>query len=403
MVLKPVKIATANRIRVIASLPDATILDLNGQLTIFGQQYPDVLSDESLVHHADTIKAVFKMDGLDELSILLEDGNLTVLRLRKDGRRELVRYDLVERRAIERLAVGLHPQRILVVLRARPSTIYSFSSWKTFLGWTQDHDDTKAYLDVTELPNAVDHLIGNMDAFTALLRGGQSCSLSHQNPALTKAPPHPVKTTLEVLESAAISGSSNLESDAEEPGISALLSDTPSYLPIKPSLASLQVQFLNISAIDTIATHPSSTTTGLITADGVAYLIGPRPKPSDDMPCLPSLSSVEAAKPINLPVPTGITVASIAIGQSHAVILTSNGECYSAGDGKAGQLGIGDKVFAMRAKGEPGVEFHPHEEGPEEYAEQWERMGLDSDEKGKVKEVVAGAETSYLLVEQSLT
>ena len=95
----------------------------------------------------------------------------------------------------------------------------------------------------------------------------------------------------------------------------------------------------------------------------------------------------------------GTKIISMAIGQSHAVILTSSGDVYSAGDGKAGQLGIGDIVFGMRAKDRPGVTFHPLADEPEEYADHWEMVDLMFAEKGQVKEVVAGAETTFFLVE----
>lgn len=90
---------------------------------------------------------------------------------------------------------------------------------------------------------------------------------------------------------------------------------------------------------------------------------------------------------------------SLAIGQSHAVVLTSSGEVYSAGDGKAGQLGVGDRVFGMRAKGRGGVGFHPLADEPEEWAEGWERVDMMNAGGGRVREVVAGAETSFFLVE----
>ena len=399
MVLKPVEIAEANSIRVIASLSNTTILDVDGKLKFLGHQYPEILSDEEFVRNPDNIMTVLKLDGLDELGILLKKGGLMVLRFRKDGGKELVGHEPAEGRTVEHLAVGLYPQCMFVVPRARPSTIFRFTSWKAFLEWSKGSDDTKADLDATELPSVIDRLIGNMDAFTALLQSGHVYCLSNQISRTTQTPAVLSTAPSETLEGTAISGSSTVDADAEEPDISALLSDTPSSPPTRLSVTSLQVTLLDVPAVKVIATHPSSTVTGLITADGAAYLLGPRPEPNSNIPCLPSLSSIDAPQSISLPLPTAARINSIAIGQSHTVIMTSTGDCYSAGDGKAGQLGIGNRVFAMRANGGPGVEFHPHAEEPEEYAEQWERVDLGSEEKRKVKEVIAGAETTFFLVE----
>ena len=399
MILRAVKIATANRIRVIASLRNATILDVEGELRIMGHYHPEIVGDEALVRHADKIKTVFEMDGLYELGILLREGDLMVLRLLKDGGKELVRYDPVKGRAIEHLTIGLHPQRVLVVLRSRPRTIFSFPSWKSFLEWTKDDDGSRMSPDLTELPTPINDLVGNMDSFTALLHNGQVCSLLPRNPASTQPSSVPAMALPGTSKSTATSDSSTVEREVEEPDISALLSDTPSFSPARPSTASLQAAFVDIPRIKTITTHPSSKATGLVTADGIAYILGPKPKPNRDIPCLPSLSSIEAPQSINSLLSSDVKIASMAIGQFHAVILTSIGDCYSAGDGKAGQLGIGDRVFATRAEGGPGVEFHPHDEESDQYAEQWEKMELSSVENGKVKGVHAGAETTLLLVE----
>lgn len=81
------------------------------------------------------------------------------------------------------------------------------------------------------------------------------------------------------------------------------------------------------------------------------------------------------------------------------MVLTSSGEFYSAGDGKAGQLGIGERVFGMPAKGHAGRGFHPLADEPEEFAEGWERVDVGAMGGGRVREMGAGAETSFFLVE----
>ena len=399
MVLNAVKIATANHIRVMASLPNATILDLDGELKILGQQYPELLAEESLVHQAHDIKIVFALKGMAELGMLLEGGDLLFLTLGKDGGKTLERHRPRAGRAIHHLAFGLYPSRVLAVPRHRPDTILNFASWDAFFGWQKGNDVTKPDQEVIELPSAIDHLIGNMDSFTALLRSGQVCSLSSQA-TTSQAAAVPTNTSAEVLENTTASHASPSKADLEEPEISPLLADTPFSAPLKSSSTGLQLAFIKVpTKAKAITTHPSSKVTGIITAEGTAYLFGPQPKSNSDTPSLPSLSPTQAPQPIDFPLINGTRIISLAIGQSHAVILTSSGEVYSAGDGKAGQLGIGDIVFGMRANDRPGVKFHPLADEPEEYADHWERVDLMSAEKGQVREVIAGAETTFFLME----
>ncbi|KAL9064207.1 MAG: hypothetical protein Q9161_009027 [Pseudevernia consocians] len=399
MVLNAVKIATANHIRVLASLPNATILDLDGELTLLGQQCPELLAEESLVRQPHEIKFVFALKGMAELGMLLDGGDLLFLTLGKDGDKTLERHSPRAGRAIHHLAFGLYPSRVLAVPRHHPDTILNFVSWDAFFGWQKGNDVIKPDQEIIELPNAIDHLIGNMDSFTALLRSGQVCSLSSKA-TTTQAATVPTNTSAEVLGNTTASHASPSEADLEEPEISALLADTPFSAHLKPSSTALQLAFIKVpTKAKAITTHHSSKVTGIITTEGTAYLIGPQPKSNSDIPSLPSLSPTQAPQPIDFPLMNGTKIISMAIGQSHAVILTSSGDVYSAGDGKAGQLGIGDIVFGMRAKGRPGVKFHPLADEPEEYADHWEKVELMSAEKGQVKEVIAGAETTFFLME----
>lgn len=399
MVLNAVNIATADHIRVLASFRNASILDLDGELKILGQQYPGLLAEESLVRKAQDIKIIFELKGMAQMGMLLEDGELLVLALTKDGGKTLERHQPKAGRVIHHLAFGLYPSRVLAVPSHDPATIMSFASWDAFLGWQKGNDVTKPDLEVIELLSAIDHLIGNIDSFTALLRSGQVCSLAPPARA-AQAAALPPNTSAELPENTSASHAEPSPAEPEEPEISALLSGTPASASLKTQPESLQLTFIKLpTEAKAIITHPSSKVTGIITTDGVAYLLGPQPKPNSDIPSLPSLSSTQAPQPINFPQLSGAKITSLALGQSHALILTSSGEVYSAGDGKAGQLGIGDKVFGMRAKDKPGVEFHHLADEPEEYADHWERVDLRSTAEGKVREVIAGAETSFFLVE----
>lgn len=396
MVLSPIEIATANRIRVLASLPNATMLDLHGELKILGQQYPELLAEESLVHGAHEIKVVFALTGMAELGMLLRGGDLLVLGLGKDGGNALERHRPRADKAIDHLAFGLYPPRVLAVPRHRPDTILNFASWDAFFGWEKGDDVTQ---EVTELPSAIDHLIGNLDSFTALLRNGQVCSLSSQATS-SQAAVVPTNTSAEVLESTTASYASPSKTNLEEPEISPLLADTPVSAPSKPSSTSVHLAFIQLPAkAKAITTHPLSKIRGIITVEGKAYLLGPPPKPNTDTPSLPSLSPIQKPQPIDFPPIHGTSITSLAIGQSHAVILTASGEIYSAGDGKAGQLGIGDAVFELRANDTVGMKFHPLADEPAEYADHWEKVELGSAEKGRVSEVFAGAETTFFVME----
>jgi len=295
------------------------------------------------------------------------------LTLGKDGGKTLERHRCGIDRAIHHLAFGLYPSRVLAVPYHRPDTILSFPSWDTFFEWHKGNDITQPNLEIVELPSTIDQLVGNLDSFTALLQNGQVFSLLPQA-ATSGAAWAPATTSEVVLEQTSQSEASLSNIDVEEPEIAALLADMPSSAPSKPLSPPLQLTFINIpTTAKVITTHPSSKVTGIITGDGTAYLLGSTPKPHSDTPRLPSLSPIHAPQLVDFPQMNGSSIISLAIGQSHAVILIASGEVYSAGDGKAGQLGIGDKIFGMRAKDQPGMEFHPHADGPEEYADHWER------------------------------
>ena len=79
--------------------------------------------------------------------------------------------------------------------------------------------------------------------------------------------------------------------------------------------------------------------------------------------------------------------------------MTSSGDIYSAGDGKAGQLRVGEIIFGMRAKDRPRGKFHPLDDEPEECADHRERVDLKCAEKRQVREVIAVAETTFFLME----
>ena len=399
MVLTAVKIATADFVRVVASLPNATILDLDGELKILGQQYPELLAEESLVHQAHDIKTVFTLNGKAELGMLLEGGDLLLLTLGKDGGKTLERHRPGAGRAIHHLAFGLYPSRVLAVPRHRLDTILSFASWDACFRWQKGNDVTEPDQELIQLPSAIDDLIGNIDSFTVLLRSGQVCSLSSQATA-SQAAAVSTNTSSEVWENTTASRAPSSKADLAEPDISPLLADTPISAPLKSSSTGLQLTFIKVpTKVKAITTHPSSKVAGIVTAEGTAYLCGPQPKPNSDTPCLPSLSPTQAPQPIDFPLRNDTRIISLAIGQTHAVILTSSGEVYSAGDGKAGQLGIGDVVFRMRANDKAGVKFHPLADEPQEYADHWERVDLMSAEKGQVREVIAGAETTFFVME----
>lgn len=388
MVLNAVKMAAATQIRVLASLPKATMLDLDGELVILGQQYPELLGEG----RARDIKTVFELSGRAELGILLEGGDFLVLNLGKDGSKTLERHRPGAERAVDHLAFGLYPARVLAVPRHRPNTVLSFASWNAFLEWHQGNDITPPDPEIMELPSDIDQLVGNLDSFTALLHSGQVFSLASRDTA-SQAAALSSTTSAKVSETTACS-------DSEESKFSALLTDIAISSPLRPSSQALELTLINIpTEAKVITTHPSSRVTGIIAAEGTAYLLGPPPKLNSGIPGLPSLSPAHAPQPIDFPQLNNAKIVSLAIGQLHAVILTSSGEIYSAGDGKAGQLGIGDRIFGMRAEDQPGVEFHPHDDEPEEYADHWERVDITAAGKIQVKEVSAGAETTFFLAQ----
>lgn len=399
MVLNAVEIAAANHIRVLASLPNATILDLDGELIILGQGYPELLGEKSLVRRAHDIKTVFELNGRTELGILLEGGDLLVLNLGKEGGKTLERHRPGAGRAVYHLAFGQYPARVLAVPRHRPNIILSFASWNAFFEWHKGNDITQPDPQIVKLPSDIDQLVGNLGSFTALLQSGQVFSLAPQD-TTSPAAAEPSTTSVAISETTTHSHASPSKADSEESEVSALLTDTAISGPLRPSPPALELTLINIpTEAKFITTHPSSRVTGIIAAEETVYLIGPPPKSNSGTPGLPSLSPAYAPQPIDIPQKNNATIISLAVGQLHAVILTSSGEVYSAGDGKAGQLGIGDRIFGMRAKDRPGVEFHPHADEPEEYADHWERVDMTAAGENQVRELIAGAETTFFLAE----
>ena len=400
MLLKLTEIESAKNIRLIVSLLTMTMLDVDGKVKILGRQYPEILGHE-IADNTGQIKIVFEMEGMNELGMLLDDGSLMLLKYRKDGGKELLKHDSVKGKAIEHLAIGLYPTQVSIVLDEARDSILMFASWRALLSWLQDDNAPPDSADVITLPAAVSQLVANRDSFTALLEGGEVYSWS--------GPTSPALPSTQLLEISGSDASRDIAaSTAEHPedpespepdsAISALLSSTPSLTP-PPSLPTAQPPIrLPLPPIATISTYPSSTTTAFLTTTGQAYLLDgahPSPSPTDSIPSLPSLSSPTSPHPIALP-----SITSIALGSRHVLALTSSGAVFSAGDGPAGQLGIGERICGMRASGGPDSEFHPHAEEPEEFAENWEGVDLGFMRDGgeeRIVEVVAGAETSFVV------
>jgi len=72
----------------------------------------------------------------------------------------------------------------------------------------------------------------------------------------------------------------------------------------------------------------------------------------------------------------GKDVASVAVGNSHLVVLTTDGEVYAIGDNTNGQLGI---------SGEASARF-------------WTRVSINLPDKRAITAVEAGPKNSFLLV-----
>lgn len=72
----------------------------------------------------------------------------------------------------------------------------------------------------------------------------------------------------------------------------------------------------------------------------------------------------------------GKDVASVAVGNSHLVVLTTDGEVYAIGDNTNGQLGI---------PGEASAKF-------------WTRVSINLPDKRAITAVEAGPKNSFLLV-----
>lgn len=359
----------------IASLPNSTILDVEGKVKILGYQYPEILG-HGITDNAWQIKMLFEMDGMNELGMLLDDGGLMLLEFRKDGGKRFFKHEFVEGKAIYHLAIGLYPTRVSIVLSDARNSVLMFRSWKALLSWLQDDKPPSTAPDVIRLPVAVSQLLGNLDSFAALLESGKvynwsdptSQAIPSTQPLESLDPNNP--STISALPSPTAEQPEN-----PEPDLSALLSDIPSLPPPQPPSTRPLITHLPLPPISTITTHPSSTATAFLTTASQAYLLGPHPSPDSDIPSLPSLSSPTSPHPITLPNPNA-SIVSIVLGASHALALTSDSDLFSAGDGKAGQLGIGRRIFGMGAVGGPSREFHAHASAAEEFAEVWENVEL---------------------------
>lgn len=429
MLLAPTVIASGKPISVTASLPKATFLNIDGEIRILGdeqEQFAGLSAGDGdggeenplckTGKGVTDVRALFELrGGKGGIGVLMEGGCVTTITPARDGGRAMERHRIREDRMVERLAFGLHPPRVLVVARHRPDTVLAFASWEVFLVWLKGGEIDEANMGSTKLESVILELVGNLEGFTVMCEGGQVYALVPTAAVTPQAADRstesaPLAVDAKRMESTNAPPSphdNGAEAAEEEPEISAFLSDTPSSSTVSKT-QSTAVAFgakavALLAKATRITTHPLARITGIVTNDGSAYLLSSQAstsKPSNS-PTLPSLSSLQDPQPIALPSShhgdsnkhrTKIT--SLAIGQLHALVLTEEGRVWSAGDGKQGQLGIGPKVRDMRATGRGGVEFHAMDDEPLEWAEEWQEVDVE-----KVREVWAGGETSFFLVE----
>ncbi|KAL8746464.1 MAG: hypothetical protein Q9190_001526 [Brigantiaea leucoxantha] len=413
MLLSPIVIASAERkIKVVASLAKDTILDVDGELRVLGAQ------DGGEEWHAELgigqkgkgeeggggVKALLEVHGgRGGIAALLRDGGILALMPGKDIMWRYRKSGGQADQLVEHLAFGLYPPRVAVVTRHQPELVNIFASWTVFLTWLEQGGEADAG-SVVGFESEVVEMVGNLEGFTVLLRGGQAYTLT---PTATMTQQLPQAPSAAAATATAADGSvetlqdHEAEGSEEETDLYALLSDIPSSTLPQPVNTFSTTPILLPAKKTRIATHPLARVTGLVTADSEAYLLSP-PSFAQAGPTLPSLSSPQDLQPITLPerreVDTdegvGARIVSLALGRSHALVLTEGGVVWSAGDGVAGQLGVGERVRKMRATGRGRVEFHPMDEEPLEWAEEWQRVDV-----GKVREVWAGEETGFFLVE----
>lgn len=89
------------------------------------------------------------------------------------------------------------------------------------------------------------------------------------------------------------------------------------------------------------------------------------------------------------------------MGKSHILALTADGSLWSIGRGWHGELGIGEKMFELRAKEPEGANYD--QEDAVEFADGWQRMETEGllGEGMEWCEVVAGEETSFAVARKS--
>jgi hypothetical protein len=106
------------------------------------------------------------------------------------------------------------------------------------------------------------------------------------------------------------------------------------------------------------------------------YMLGSEPPGTAYDPYSPRLAQILEGE--DRPQPT---VIDVAVGYNHLVVLTIDGEVFTAGDGMQGQLGVGARQFDLHA--DMHQESEDEDEDAWEFAERWQKVEIAAEERAR--------------------
>jgi hypothetical protein len=454
MVLRPTHVLWTNNIRVIGSCPKSSFLDING----CWQVLPPYLAIRARFDYpaGKDIKQLFEFDDRTKLGFYTENGCFWILDLQKFGPKGLSVHFPTWRRQILHLCFGGCEPAILIVHKAEPHVVTQLTSFSDCLAWlveSQQPGGVMAYSLAMRAPIA--QIVGNLSAFTVRLEGGkvytwdvEAFALAPEGttifePVHAPAPdPQEIKIHIDstpkltpeesptpnfkaedALQAQGPQGlhpkiETENEPDPPSPSNSEIhppiKPEPQSTPPLKPKPLSSEEDTSDTSLYSEPHNPPSPPpdptpivrrlllppSTRLLAARFITGSLSPAGlhlwrDPTADDPHLPHLNDIgTSAAPVLQYVGEGLRLVDASISAHHIVAVAEGGEVFSKGRGWHGELGVGEKVFDLRAGKGDG------DEG-KEFAEGWLRMDVRDVRPGmRIRRVYTGEGTTFLVAEK---
>jgi len=449
MVLRPIHVLWTDNIRVIASFPSSSFLDING----CWQVLPPQLGLKARFDYpaAKDIKQLFQFGDSTKLGFYTENGGLWTLDLLQYGTKGLHVYYPTWSREILHLCFGGQEPLVLLVHKAEPEFVIQFTSFSDCMAWLVGPQEPGVMAFSLGMHAPIQQIVGNLSAFTIRVEGGDVytwdakpftlCpgerivvtsvhasvpdaqqiktdidSTTNLTPEESALPKPKAEDDLQAQSRQGLSprikeeNSPDTQSASNKPVDPQIKIEEQPSPPIKTESLSEEEADFDMSLYDDFykfpfpppkpVLPPNTPVIRRLLLPPSTHLIAARfitgslselgvhlwRDPTTDDPQAPHLSDIGTAiSPTLQYLGEGIKLVDVSISAHHIVAVSEGGEVFSKGRGWHGELGVGERVFDLRA----------------DFAGGWMRMDLGDVRQGmRVRRVYTGEGTTFLVAEK---